>query len=113
MPERIYVRRHASGTDQVVVLHGGPGAQGSMEGLAHELASDFSVFEPWQRRAGTVPLTVSRHVEDLAEVAPPRSAIVGHSWGAMLGLSFATRYPDRVSRLVLVGSLRDQRHYTI
>jgi pimeloyl-ACP methyl ester carboxylesterase len=72
-------------------------------GLARELASEFTVLEPWQRRSGIVPLTVERHVEDLAEVAPPVSAIVGHSWGAMLGLSFAARYPDRISCLALVG----------
>ena len=48
-------------------------------------------------------LSVSQHVEDLAAVAPPRTALVGWSWGAMLGLSFAARYPDRVHALALVG----------
>ena len=101
--EPIRVRRYGSENGQVVVLHGGPGAPGTVAGLARELASGFSVLEPWQRRAGVVPLTVTQHVEDLAEVAPPLSAIVGHSWGAMLGLSFAACYRERVSCLVLVG----------
>jgi pimeloyl-ACP methyl ester carboxylesterase len=87
----------------VVVLHGGPGALGSAAGLARALADEFSLLEPLQRRAGIVPLTVSQHVEDLAAIAPAGSAIVGHSWGAMLGLSFAACFPERVSSLALVG----------
>jgi pimeloyl-ACP methyl ester carboxylesterase len=102
-PEPIAVRRHGTGGPPVVVLHGGPGAPGSAAGLARDLAPDFRVLEPLQRRAGTLPLTVARHVEDLAAVAPERAAIVGCSWGAMLGLSYAARHPGRVSLLVLVG----------
>src|SRR5262249_49333384 len=45
----------------------------------------------------------SQHVDDLSAIAPAGSAIVGHSWGAMLGLSFAACFPDRVSSLALVG----------
>lgn len=99
----IRVRKYGNRGPNLVVLHGGPGAPGSAAGLARALADDFSVLEPLQRRSGTVPLTVSRHVEDLAAIAPARSAIVGHSWGAMLGLSFAACFPDRVSCLALVG----------
>lgn len=87
----------------VVVLHGGPGAPGSAAGLAKALAKDFLVLEPLQRRSGLVPLTVSQHVEDLKAVAPKPAILIGCSWGAMLGLSFAARYPKQVLDLVLVG----------
>lgn len=100
----IEVRRYGSGTTTVVVLHGGPGAPGSASGLGRALAAaNFEVIEPLQRRSGIVPLTVSRHVEDLAMVAPSPAVLIGWSWGAMLGLSFAARFPGRVSDLVLVG----------
>src|SRR4030095_14802433 len=46
---------------------------------------------------------VCRRVEDLASVAPSPAVLIGWSWGAMLGLSFAARLPERVSDLVLVG----------
>jgi len=101
--ESIPVRRYGDAGRKVVVLHGGPGAPGSAAGLARALADEFSVLEPLQRRSGIVPLTVSQHVEDLAAIAPEGSAIVGHSWGAMLGLSFSASFPDRVSCLALVG----------
>jgi pimeloyl-ACP methyl ester carboxylesterase len=48
-------------------------------------------------------LTVARHVQDLAEVAPQSFALVGHSFGAMLALSFTARHPQRVTRVLLVG----------
>ena len=101
--ESIRIRRYGNRGPNVVVLHGGPGAPGSAAGLARALADEFSVLEPLQRRSGIVPLTVSQHVEDLAAIAPIGSAIVGHSWGAMLGLSFAACFPDRVSSMALVG----------
>lgn len=99
----IDVRIHGKDGPEVVVLHGGPGAQGSVADLARMLADEFRVLEPLQRRSGMEPLTVRRHVEDLVEVAPAGAAIVGASWGAMLALSYAAAHPDRVSGLVLVG----------
>lgn len=99
----IDVRIHGEQGPEVVVLHGGPGAPGSAQDLARALADEFRVLEPLQRLSGDRPLTVRRHVEDLAEVAPPRAAVVGASWGAMLGLSYAAAFPERVSGLVLVG----------
>ena len=101
--DAITVRRLGLSGRAVLVLHGGPGAPGSARGLARMLSERFTVLEPLQRRSGGVPLTVEQHVEDLVAVAPSPALVVGHSWGAMLGLSFAARYPAAVSRLALVG----------
>lgn len=99
----IEVRRYGTGGPLVAVLHGGPGAPGSMASLARELAGRFTVLEPRQRRSGGPPLTVARHVEDLAAALPEGAALVGHSWGAMLALSFAAAHPGRARSLALVG----------
>jgi pimeloyl-ACP methyl ester carboxylesterase len=101
--DTIEVRRWGTVGPVVVVLHGGPGAPGSARGLARLLSKSFQVVEPLQRRSGGQPLTVAQHVADLAAVAPSPALIVGHSWGAMLGLSFASRHPTSVAKLVLVG----------
>lgn len=97
----------------VILLHGGPGAPGTMAPLARELSGDFDVHEPWQRRSGEQLLTVAQHVEDLRElvvslmpssdeaVAPP--SLVGHSWGAMLALAFGAAHPALCGPVVLVG----------
>jgi len=74
-----------------------------MASLARDLADGFTVLEFLQRRGGAVPLTVARHVEDLGAVLPDGTALVGWSWGAMLGLSFAAAHPGRVRSLALVG----------
>ena len=99
----IQVRTYPGAAGPVVVVHGGPGAPGSLGRLAVDLAPEFEVWEPFQRCSGEVELTVDRHVDDLHEVAPRPATIVGHSWGAMLGLSYAARSPGEVRALVLVG----------
>jgi pimeloyl-ACP methyl ester carboxylesterase len=101
--EPIEVRVYGSFGPRVVMLHGGPGAPGSVASLAQCLSDEFRVLEPLQRRSGQVPLNVERHVEDLAAVMPGPAAIVGWSWGAMLALSFAARYPALVESVALVG----------
>ena len=99
----IAVRTYGDAGPEVVVLHGGPGAAGSVALLARDLSDGFRVLEPLQRRSGEIRLTVQRHVDDLAEVAPERAGFVGWSWGAMLALSFAAQHPYRVRSLALVG----------
>ena len=87
----------------MAVLHGGPGAPGSAASLAQDLAHWFMVLEPWQRRSGEPALTVAQHVADLDAVFPDGAALVGHSWGAMLALSYAAARPGRARSLALVG----------
>lgn len=53
----------------MVVLHGGPGAAGSMAPAPRALAPPFRMVEPFQRRAdGREPQTVARHGADLDEL---------------------------------------------
>jgi pimeloyl-ACP methyl ester carboxylesterase len=92
----------------VVVLHGGPGAAGTMAPVARGLSDRFRVLEPFQRGSGGEPLTVARHVADLDDVirfrcSGSRPTLVGSSWGAMLGLAYAAEHPGRVRALVLIG----------
>jgi len=99
----IEVRRWGDRGPLVALLHGGPGAVGDLADLARALAAKFRVLEPLQRRSGETRLTVAQHVADLAAVLPGPVRLVGHSWGAMLGLSFATAHPELVESLCLVG----------
>ena len=62
------IRSFGDSGRSVIVLHGGPGAIGSSYLIARGLEKDFRVFEPWQRRSGAVPLTVSQHIEDLHQL---------------------------------------------
>ncbi|MDI9635543.1 alpha/beta hydrolase [Kamptonema cortianum] len=95
------VRTHGSGSLQAYLIHGGPGAQGSLHGLAASL--ELPCAEILQRRASDEPLTVQRHVEDMAQIITEPATLIGHSWGAMLSLSFASLYPTRCKQLILLG----------
>jgi pimeloyl-ACP methyl ester carboxylesterase len=104
----VRVREYGSRGPHLVLLHGGPGAAGYMAPVARELASEFKVLEPFQRGSEGERLTVARHIDDLHQVIESRCgealpALVGHSWGAMLGLTYAAEHPDRVAALVLIG----------
>ena len=102
------IRLHGENGPPVIVLHGGPGAFGGAIHLARGLASEFLVFEPWQRRSTGVPLSVATHVEDLYQLIcsrcdGERPALVGGSWGAMLALAYASEHSESIGSLVLVG----------
>jgi pimeloyl-ACP methyl ester carboxylesterase len=75
--------------------------------LAQGLGDSFRVLEPFQRSSGHEPLTVALHVADLEEFleqsCPEPPALVGHSWGAMLALAYASAHPAGVRSLVLIG----------
>ena len=102
------VRTYGTRGSTAIVLHGGPAAAGGAAPIARGLASHFRVLEPWQRGSGAAPLSVARHVADLHAVVqacpdPPRPALVGESWGAMLALAYAAAHPDAAGPLALVG----------
>jgi len=105
----LQVRTYSNSGPPVFVLHGGPGAPGQVEPVARALADAFTVYEPIQRRADDLPLTVARHIADLHEVIQlhspgVRPALAGASWGAMLAMAYAAEHPDTAGPLVLVGS---------
>lgn len=100
------VRSYGSSGPGVIVVHGGPGACGSMAQVARGISDSFRVLEPFQSSIGT---TVADHVADLHRVVEScgdgaAPALVGHSWGAMLSLAYAATYPKVVGPIVLVCS---------
>jgi pimeloyl-ACP methyl ester carboxylesterase len=105
--DTLRVRAYGASGPAVIVLHGGPGAPGTMAPVARGLADLFRVLEPLQRPSGGESLTVERHIADLHRVVESyqleRPALVGASWGAMLALAYAAAHPDRAGPLVLIG----------
>ncbi|MBD3257368.1 alpha/beta fold hydrolase [candidate division GN15 bacterium] len=96
------VRQYGRPPFTVAVLHGGPGAPGYVAPVARELSRDFGVVEPLQTR-DSLDGQIVELSEHLAAHASGPCALIGSSWGALLALFAAARYPERVSRLVLVG----------
>lgn len=88
---------------RVAVIHGGPGAPGSMAPVARELSATHGVLEPLQT-ADTLPGQLDELRAVLEAHASLPVSLIGHSWGAMLSFILAAEYPALVRNLILVGS---------
>jgi proline iminopeptidase len=103
----------------LVFLHGGPGYNSysfaALEGRRLERSLRVVYYD--QRGAGRSERPWTGHyaldtlVEDVESLrrilSVPKIALMGHSFGGMLALEYAARYPARVSKLVLAGALAD------
>lgn len=109
---------HAGSGEPVVLLHGsGPGvtAYANWRLTIPALAQEVAVFAPdlvgfgfTERPDGveySMETWVGQVVGLLDALGLERVALVGNSFGGALALRVAARHPDRVSRLVLMGSV--------
>lgn len=99
----IKYRKYGSRPFQIAVIHGGPGAPGSLQSLALFLEKQGGVLEPMQSKK-----TISGQIKELRELLLEEGTVpavlVGHSWGAWLAYLLAADYPGLVSRLILIGT---------
>ncbi|MBL4593022.1 MAG: alpha/beta fold hydrolase [Flavobacteriales bacterium] len=98
----------------LLVLHGGPG-------LFHDylvphfqnLAKDYQIVFYDQRGCGktefpqdTLSINIETYVEDLEAIRIhlklDKLNLVGHSWGSLLAVTYAKKYPNNLNRLILV-----------
>jgi pimeloyl-ACP methyl ester carboxylesterase len=87
----------------VALIHGGPGAPGTMAPVARELAAITGVVEPLQT-AASLKGQVLELRDALQSHADPPVVLIGSSWGAMLSFVVTARFPELVRKLILVGS---------
>jgi len=96
-------RKYGNDPYRVVVIHGGPGAVGSVAPIARKLGQITGVLEPLQTAT-----TLDGQIEELRLVvqqnATPPVIFIGHSWGAWLSALVTAAYPHLVRKLILVGS---------
>lgn len=112
---RLYVREIGSGPP-VVVLHGGPDFNHNyLLPELDELAIAFRLIYYDQRGRGkssadvsTDEITIESEIDDLDRLREhfglDELSLLGHSWGSVLAMEYATRHPDRVSHLTLMNS---------
>jgi pimeloyl-[acyl-carrier protein] methyl ester esterase len=103
----LHVASSGSGPD-LLLIHGW-GMHGAIwEGVAEQLARRFRVHAVDLPGMGDSPVcdpyTPQHLVGQLAQLLPPRAVVCGWSLGGQLAVRLALEYPDRVGRLVLVGS---------
>jgi proline iminopeptidase len=110
---RLYAREVGRGRP-ILVLHGGPDFDISyLLPDMDRLADSYRLVYYDQRgrgksAEGVAPEDVSleSELDDLESVRRhfglEKTAVLGHSWGALLALEYATRHPERVSELVIL-----------
>ncbi len=100
---------HGDSAETIVFLHGIGGTLKYWNKRVLPLSSNYRLIlvdllgygqspKPWTK------YTVDRHVEEIYQVLHEQESltIVGHSFGSIIALAFATRYPHLVKRLVLI-----------
>jgi proline iminopeptidase len=100
----------------IIVLHGGPDFDHhyllpEMDRLADSFRLIYYDQRGRGRSAGELEpdeVSIGSEVEDLDSVRRyfelDSVAVLGHSWGGLLAMEYATRHPDRVSHLILVNT---------
>ncbi|MFY9342455.1 MAG: alpha/beta hydrolase [Planctomycetota bacterium] len=100
----------------IVLLSGGPGFGNYLQPVADALVASHRCILFDQRGSGASQpekpdpdsLTLANAIADLealrVHLKLDRWSLLGHSWGGMLAMAYATRHPDRLDRLVLVGT---------
>jgi len=87
----------------VILIHGGSGAIGSLEPLAKELSENFGVLEHLQTKT-----SLEDEMKELNSIIERNAdvpvTIIGHSYGAWFATLFADKYPLDIRKLILVSS---------
>jgi len=109
----LYSREVGQGTS-IIVLHGGPDFdQSYLLPDMDRLSDSFRLIYYDQRGRGksadsvrSEDVTLASDIADLEKVRQyfhlDSVVLLGHSWGSVLALEYALRYPDRVSHLILM-----------
>lgn len=100
----------------VILLAGGPGFNAAYLEPVWKALPGYKFIVPDQRGTGhsfmgtidSASMKIDRYIEDLEilrkHLKVKKMAIAGHSWGGMLALAYAAKYPGNVDRLILLGS---------
>ncbi len=94
----------------LIILHGLLGTSDNWVTIARKLGEHYHVYLPDQRNHGSSPWSDTwsypAMMEDLGEFMEKhqieQASIVGHSMGGKVAMYFATHYPDKLAKLVVV-----------
>lgn len=94
------VRTYGLPPYRAALIHGGPGAKGSLGCVGSGLGNVVGILEPMQSAHTVHGLLTELHGQLLGSDIRPLT-LIGHSFGAMLALLYASRHPEVVEKLVL------------
>jgi pimeloyl-ACP methyl ester carboxylesterase len=101
----------------VVMLHGNPSWSYYYRKLVTGLKDQYRCIVPdhigmgrsARPRIGEYPFTFTRRADDLGELLDHLGitgniTLVLHDWGGMIGMTWATRHPERIKRLIILNT---------
>ncbi len=105
---RLHYRKYGSGSP-LIILHGLLGSLANWHRIASELGAHWTVFTLDQRNHGHSPhseiFTYDAMVEDLVDFMDAKELasahLLGHSMGGKTAMVAATRFPSRISTLIV------------
>ncbi len=97
------VRLYSQNPYKIAVVHGGPGAPGSVSDIAVNLSGLVGVIEPIQTEQNLRGQIEELKTQILDNADYPVT-LIGHSWGAFLSFFLTVNYPELVSKLILLSS---------
>ncbi len=103
--------------DPVVMVHGNPSWSFYYRDLVKDLRPNYRVIVPDHIGCGLsdkpddsrYSYTLQQRVDDLDELLShlkigAKVTLVVHDWGGMIGMAWASRYPEKIARLVILNT---------
>ncbi len=104
------VRVYGTAPYAMALLHGGPDDIGSMACVAERLSDEMGILEPLQSK-NTAEALLKELRGQLGAFCDGKIMLLGHSWGAMLSILYAAKFPEDVRALFLVGCPPLEQNY--
>lgn len=112
----IFYQRMGNG-EPIVMVHGGPVLDhGYLVPYFKSLANDYELIYFDQRLSGrssaqvdSLEVRLDNFVDDIEELRQnfnlEKIHLAGHSWGGLLAMNYAIKYPDKLRSLILLNSM--------
>ena len=98
----------------IVFLHGGPGFSNYLEPFFKNIDPSVNAIFYDQLKGEAVSIDgLVDQLDSYINSLEGLKYIVGHSWGATLGLEYMTRFEEKISGLVLMSSGLNFNHWKI
>lgn len=111
---RLCIHEYGNGKP-IIILAGGPGLNATyMHGVWDSLSLFYRCIVPDERGTGksvmnkidSSSMSMDRYMDDLETLRKhlnlEQIIIIGHSWGGMLSMEYASRVPNRIKHLILL-----------